>query len=185
MSEVDDDEEVWNERELALAGCFGCSHSELFHSPHPFVLGGNADVLSFEMEGGGVAYVTAELTGRPEACYADYELMTCSKSADTWGPNIISQLAPYTQQRHIGHAESMNIDSGVPDDATVRAFLFVDYARIELFGHENTLRLCIGITEPELNYKFAHNGEALLKLLKENGVYPFTDLYRSSVPLDA
>jgi hypothetical protein len=56
-----------------------------------------ADVMTFFHGMDGVAYVTAELTGKPEDCYADCELMICHRKTEEWGPNAISRLAPYTQ----------------------------------------------------------------------------------------
>jgi hypothetical protein len=128
--------------------------------------------------------VTAELTGKPDASYADYELMICQRSPSDWGPNIISRLAPYTQQAHIGAAESMDIGTATPAGSRIKAFLFDTYATFSLFGRDNELRLCIGITNPELQFKMEHGAEMLLALLKRHGVYPFTDLERDSVPLN-
>jgi hypothetical protein len=71
----DDWEEVSEERTAALATVLGPQDGMLFHSPHPFALGGNADVLAFYDHIPGAAYVTAELSGKPDSCYADYELM--------------------------------------------------------------------------------------------------------------
>ena len=179
----DDWDEVWNARAHALAGVLGQGHDNVFHAPHPFALGGNADVMAFQHHLKGVVYVTAELTGKLDACYADYELMICHRSPDDWGPNIISRLAPYTQQAYISAAESMDIDGAAPAGSRIKALLFDTYATFSLFGHDNELRLCIGITKAELDFKMEHGGEKLLALLKRHGVYPFTDLDRDSVPL--
>src|SRR5207244_1666960 len=101
-----------------------------------------------------------------------------------WGPNVISRLAPYTQEAYIGAGESMDIDSATPANSEIKAFLFDNYASFTLFGKVNHLRLCVGITKPELQFKIKHGAERLLALLKRHGVYPFTDLDRDSVPLD-
>ena len=180
----DDWEEVWNARADALAHVFGPGHDEVLHAPHPFALGGQADVVAFYGHLDGVVYVTVELTGKPDACYADYEMMICHRSQQDWGPNVISRLAPYTQQAYIGAGESMDIDSATPTESRIKAFLFDTYTTFKLFGQENALRLCIGITKPELQFKLQHGAEKLLDLLKRHGVYPFTDLERDSVPLD-
>jgi dipeptidyl aminopeptidase/acylaminoacyl peptidase len=186
MSETSEDdwEEVWNARADALAAVLGRSHDNVFHAPHPFSLGGNADVLAFHGHLQGVAYVTAELTAKPTACYADYELMICQRTPSDWGPNIISRLAPYTQQAYIGAGESMDIDSATPAESQIKAFLFDTYAKFALFGHDNELRLCIGITKSELEFKLEHGADKLLARLKRHNVYPFTDLERDSVPLN-
>jgi len=177
-------EEAWDARADALARVLGKGHDNVFHAPHPFALGGNADVIAFHRHLKGVVYVTAELTGKPDACYADYELMVCHRSPQDWGPNVISRLAPYTQQAYIGAGESMDIDSVTPEGSQIKAFLFHTYATFTLFGRANELRLCIGITKAELQLKMEQGAEKLLALLKRHGVYPFTDLDRDSVPLN-
>ena len=78
----------------------------------------------------------------------------------------------------------MDIDSATPAESRIKAFLFDTYATFTIFGHENELRLCVGITKPELQFKMEHGAERLLMLLKRYGVYPFTDLDRDSVPLN-
>lgn len=184
QDDQDDWEEVWNARRAALCATFAAEPSQLLHAPHPFELGGNADVLAFPI-GGGTAHVTAELTGKPDACYADYELMICQASDDAWGPSVISRLATYTQQARIEAGESMDIGPAVPEGSTIQAFVFDTFASFPLFGGQFDLRLCIGITQPELEYKMAHGAERLLAALKRHGVYPFTDPARPSIPLDA
>ena len=180
----DDWEEVWDARADALAQVLGAGHNQVFHARHPFALGGQADVMAFHHHLDGVVYVTAELTGKPDACYAGYDLMICHRAPQDWGPNVISRLAPYTQQAYIGSGESMDIDDATPADSRIKAFIFDTYATFSLFGRENELRLCIGITKAELQYKMEHGPERLLEVLKRHGVYPFTDLGRDSVPLD-
>jgi len=180
---MDDSEEVWDARADALARVFGANYDQSFHAPHPFSLGGQADVVAFSHHLDGVVYVTAELSGKPDESYADYELMICHRSAQDWGPNVISRLAPYTQQAYIAAGESMDIDDATPADSKIKAFLFDTYGTFNLFGQDFELRLCIGITKEELKFKIDHDGEKLLDLLKRHGVYPFTDLERDSVPL--
>jgi hypothetical protein len=183
-SAEDDWKEVWDARAEALSGVFGPGHDQVFHARLPFALGGQADVMAFFHHLDGVVYVTAELTGKPGAYYADYELMICHRSHQDWGPNVISRLAPYTQQAYIGSGESMDIDTATPANSKIKAFLFDTYARFTLFGRENDVRLCIGITKEELQFKMENGPEKLLELLKRQRIYPFTDLDRESKPLD-
>ena len=132
----------------------------------------------------GVAYVTADLTGKPDACYADYELMICHRAPGDWGPNLISRLAPYTQQAYIGAGESIDIASATPAGSRIKAFLFDTYgAFLSVWARERASALH-RITKPELEFKLRHGPERLLELLKRHGVHPFTDLDRDSVPLD-
>jgi hypothetical protein len=187
MAETDDNdwEEIWDARASALAQALGSDHDELLHAPHPFSLGGHADVIAFHHHLKGVVYVTAELTGKPDASYADYELMVCHRAASDWGPSVISRLAPYTQEAYIAGGESLDIDQATPPESRIKAFLFDTYGTFTVFGRVNELRLCIGITKSELEFKLKHGSDDLLALLKSHGVYPFTDLDRDSVPLPA
>jgi len=65
----------------------------------------------------------------------------------------------------------------------IKAFFFDTYATFTLFGQQFELRLCLGITKQELQFKLDHGPEQLLERLKRHGVYPYTDLERDSVPL--
>jgi hypothetical protein len=183
-SDNDDSEEVWNARADALAPVLG-DYGNVFHSPHAFDLGGSAEVMAFYEHLDGAVYVTADLTRKPDASYADYELMICHRTReDDWGPNVISRLAPYTQEAYIAAGESMDIDQATPPESAIKAFLFDTYGTFTLFGEPNELRLCIGITKPELEFKMEHGSDKLLALLKRRGVYPFTDLTRDTIPFE-
>jgi len=180
MPDNDDWEEVWEARVAALSEALGGHMVDAFHAPNPFALGGQADVVAFDLLGGR-AYVTAELTGKPDGVYADYELMICHRSPTTWGANLISQLAPYTQEARILAGETMDIDSATPPGSAIRALVFDTYRSFKMFGETYDIRLCIGITEDELRFTFQEGTGPLLAALKQAGVYPFTDLDRRSV----
>lgn len=179
----DDWQEIWSARTAALEDVLGPSLDSVYHAPIPFALGGTADVMIFDHHLEGMVYVTAELTGKPDADYEDYELMICHRTPNDWGPKVISQLAAYTKQAYIGAGQSMDIDSATPPQSRIKAFLFDTYASFTLFGQENELRLCIGITKPELEFLMEHGPERLIGILKQHEVYPFTDLDRDSVAL--
>jgi hypothetical protein len=183
MGETEDDDwqEVWDARLAAISDVLGQPYNSIYHAPHPFQLGGHADVAAFPDHRNGIAYVTVELSGKPTACYADYELMICHRQPSDWGPNVISRLAPYTQQAYIHPGDSMDIDDATPASSEIKAFVFNDYASFQLFGETFQLRLCIGITKAELKYKMDNGAEQLVAMLKEGDVYPFTDLDRRSI----
>src|SRR5262245_31236580 len=136
VSDGDDWAEVSEARAIAIAKVLGPGDGMVFHAPHPFILGGNADVLGFYAHLPGAVYVTAELTGKPHACYADYELMICLRSQSDCGSNIISRLAPYTQQAYIASGETMDIDDATPKNSHIKAFLFGTYSTFRLFDHD-------------------------------------------------
>jgi hypothetical protein len=182
MAEQDDWEDRWDERERALEEVLGPVDG-VFHSPVPFELGGQADVLVFRAHLEGVVYVTADLSGPADERHADYELMIVQRDDGPWGPNVISRLAPYTQEAFIAAGESMDIDDATPASSLVKAFVFDTYDRFKAFRQEFDLRLCVGITKEELAFKVKFGADALLARLKAAGVYPYTDLARGSVLL--
>jgi hypothetical protein len=177
MNNRDDWEEIWNARLRALEQVLGpCTQT--YHAPVPLFLGGQADVVAFGEHLEGVVYVTAELTGKREDLYADYELMICDRGQDTWGANVISRLAAYTQEARISAGDTMDIGPAAPKGSKIKALIFDNYSTFALFGETYNLRLCIGITKEELQFKMKHGSSALLERLKTEKIYPFTDVNR-------
>src|SRR5215831_9713668 len=61
------------------------------------------------------------------------------------------------------------------------ALLFSDFGRFEVLGRKAGLLLCMGITADELAACKEGRREEVEQALREQGVYPFTDLHRKSV----
>lgn len=184
MSEDDEDwEKTWDARADALSRIFGPTYDNVYHAVHPFAFGGQADVLAFLNSPYGAVYVTAELSGQPGLSYADYELIICLRSPSDWGPNFISRLSPYTQKAYLHHGDTMNIAGVAPPESRIVGMLFLTFDSFELFGESFDLRLCIGITQAELDYKLQNGYDKLVHVLKRNKIFPFTDLDRDSVLL--
>jgi hypothetical protein len=128
--------------------------------------------------------VTSELIGHDDQIQnqlGNYELMICHRDGEQWGPNLISRLAHYTLQAELNPGETMDIGSIKPEEATISALLFFDYARFKVKGREAGLLLCVGITADELNACLNGRRAEVEESLKKAGIYPFTDLYRRSV----
>jgi hypothetical protein len=184
MKETDDPDDlqaVWDTRAEALCAAFGTGYANVWHYPHPFVLGGNAEVMQFDDHLPGTVFVTVDLTGKPGHTYADYELMICHRDKSTWGADVISRLAPYVLKTYIARGETMDIGEATPADSPIKAFIFDTYGTFQMYGATYDLRLCLGITADELQYRFKHGPDPLLAKLKASGVYPYTDLGRRSV----
>jgi hypothetical protein len=111
----------------------------------------------------------------------NYELMICHRNEFDWGHDIIGRLAFYTLDAVIKLGDTMDIGSATPDEATVQALLFDNYATFEVLGQPAGLMLCIGITEGELAHSRSEGSASLIQSLKAGNVYPFTDLYRASI----
>jgi hypothetical protein len=176
MSDEFGSEEVWNARLAALQEVFGPAADKVHHATTPFELGGDADVLVFSNHFDGVVYVTADLSPAD-----DYELVICHRNETDWGPNVISRLGAYCRDVPIRSGETMDIDSATPAGSEIRALVFAPYGKFKYLGQEVALRLCLGITKLELSFTRQQGAKQLVERLKQNGVYPFTDLNRQSL----
>jgi hypothetical protein len=92
--------------------------------------------------------------------------MICHRSPKDWGPNLISRLAPYTQQAYLHHGDTMDINGVAPAGSKIVGLLVLTFESFELFGEIFDLRLCLGITQEELDFKLKHGYERLREALK-------------------
>lgn len=178
----------WDARVAAIEGVLGTSDDLVRHSVVPFFfgpeMGGGADAITFRAHLPGIVAVTSELIGIDDQVrnrLGNYELMICQRDDITWGAGIISRLAHHTLQAKLDPGETIGIGSATPDGSMIEAFLFFDYARFEVRGRRAGLLLCVGITEDELQACREGRRDEVEAALKSAGVYPFTDLSRSSV----
>ncbi|MEW4488624.1 suppressor of fused domain protein [Thalassoglobus sp. JC818] len=185
---ADDDawQRQWEARQKALEAVLGAADDKVLHSPVPFHLDGAADVLVFRKHNEGVVYVTADLIGddrsKPNSL-GQYELMICTPKDSDWAPQLISNLAKYTIVAVLNPNDTMDIGPALPKPSEVSAFLYLPYSKLEVEGKKSAVMLCLGITSAELKFIQNNDVEILVKALKKAGIYPMTDLSRSSVPL--
>lgn len=184
--DTDDDawQRQWEARHQALEGVLGPADDTVLHSPVPFHLGGAADVLVFRQHNDGVVYVTADLIGDDQSKpnqLGQYELMICTPNDSPWAPELISNLAKYTIDAVLAPNDTMDIGPALPPPTELSAFLYLPYATMEVDGRKAAVMLCLGITQSELAFIQNNDVETLLNALKAAGVYPKTDLSRSSV----
>lgn len=183
-NEKDDWEVLWHARKEALEQVLGPTDGSVYHAAYPFYLGGEADVLVFKDHVRGLAYVTASLIGDDSALpneRGEYELMICLRREADWAPNLVSRLAMYTRDAILESGDTMDIASALPQPTQLTAFLYVHYSSISVAGSNAGILLCIGITADELAHAKQHGSDALVKILKTAGVFPFTELSRASV----
>ncbi|HEX5106772.1 MAG TPA: suppressor of fused domain protein [Pirellulaceae bacterium] len=187
------DQRWWDARLAALEGVLGKADEIMGHSPVPFIMGaecgGAADILYFRKHIPGVISVTCELIGGDDTgvgaqvqnIMGEFELMICERETAEWGGRAIGRLAYYTFEHRLNPFDNMEIYRAVPKNSTIYGFLFFDYARFEVLGNRAGLLLCVGITEDELNACRTGRRQEVENALKAANVYPYTDLFRSSV----
>jgi hypothetical protein len=178
------DEEIQKQIEVILG-----QHSDtVLHSVVPFEMGwdigGGADVYVYKNVIKGEAYLTADLIGKKQAKNAigNYELMICHPEQQSWGANLISNLAYYTIESSLNSGETMDLGGNfLLKDSEIKALIFSKYADFKVKGKKYGILLAIGITSDELNWAKENGGEKLISKLKEKGIYPITDLKRKSI----
>ncbi len=181
-------EKTWDSRLGALEQRFGKSADHVYHGVLPFAFGGEADVVVFPAYQGGIAHVTAEMTGEEvgqvRGEFASYELMICTRTKNDKAADLISRLARSTCESRLLAGESMDIGDFF-DDRSIRAILFCHPEEQPVVFEVNQRRcgilLCVGITKDELDLKMKQGSVVLLELLKAKGVFPFTDPNRTSL----
>jgi len=170
---------LWQARQTALESVLGPADDGVFHSPIPFELGGNADVLVFRHHVDGVVYCTADLIGdnssRPNK-NGQYELVIATDDDSDWAPGLISSLARYTTNAVLNPWDTMDIGPALPQPTRVTAFLYVPYANLTVLEKRANLLLCLGITAAELKVRQKQGGPAVIEARKAAGTYPLTVL---------
>jgi hypothetical protein len=183
-------QKVWDARISALTPLLGKPTDTIYHATVPMYLGGFADVLAFPGYVNGITYVTAELTGEKvgqlPSLLGNYELMICFREEHSRGADMISRLARYTCEAKLEAGATMDL-ADFFRGSVIKALLFAHPSdkpvQFELLGLPCGLLLCIGITAEELAVTRASGSDALLGVLKQRGVFPYTVLQRESVTL--
>jgi hypothetical protein len=179
-------------RKSVLEDLLGNADPAVLTSAQPVYMGGGASMMIFREHVPGVTYVTSDLIGledqKPNRL-GHYELMLCSHDESLWGQNLLSRLASYTLETALDPGATMDIESAVPEGATINALMFVECGlrqrTFKVRGLRSSLLLCLGITGEELAACGEHGSDAVLKLLKREKIFPYTDLIRPSVDLAA
>jgi hypothetical protein len=181
-------QKVWEARIAALTTILGRPTDTVYHAATPMYLGGFADVLSFPDYVPGMTYVTADLTGEDvgqlPTSLGHYELMVCVREDLPRAADMISRLARYTCDAKLEVGATMDLTDFFTD-SVVKALLFAhptdEPVQFEFLGQRYGLLLCIGITAEELAFGHANGSDALLPLLKQHKIFPYTVLERESV----
>jgi hypothetical protein len=178
----------WDARVAAMEDVLGRCDGTVWHAPSPNHRLGFADVIRFRTYVNGITYVTCDLIGNDKQIpnrWGHYELMMCTRTESDWAPAILSQLAQYTHEAVLHPGDTMDLSSARPPDSTIAALLFArpdpPADTFTVLGTPANLILCIGITAAEFTACKNFGSGVMLRMLKENGVYPWTELARESV----
>jgi len=153
-------------------------------SSFPIYLGGEADVLQFKNHIDGIAYVTAGLIGcggQPPSNIGEYELAMCVRNDDHQTLVLLSKLSHYTLEHVIQPGDTMDVAPAMPDGSQISSLLFTTYREFEFQDNEAGILLGIGITQAEFKHCQEHGPEALIQVLNDKNIFPYTEYDRTSV----
>jgi len=199
------EEEFNNDYELKTQGLenvLGKMHTLVGHAIIPFSIGGAVDMYYFPNHIKGTGFATMELldpngNGPLKNRLGTYELVAFTKYDYDKGENgekpfnlaernacgYLTVIGKYSSQAVLNPNETIEIPNNDGSENTCLVFYLYEPEgkKFSIGNREHHLLLCLQIFRSEMNYSRENGSEELLKLLKENGVYPYGDLDRDPV----
>ncbi|MEM6516611.1 MAG: suppressor of fused domain protein [Bacteroidota bacterium] len=185
-----------------LENLLGKMHNLVGHAIIPFAIGGAVDMYYFPNHIKGTGFATMELldpegNGPLKNRLGTYELVAFTKydynpDEDTQTPfNLIERRAcgfltaigMYSSQAVLNPKETIEVPNGENEENTCLIFdLYEPEGKKFKIGYrEHHLLLCLQIFRSEMDFARQQGSDELFKLLKQNGVYPYSDLDREPV----
>jgi hypothetical protein len=182
-----------------LENVLGKMHNRVGHAIIPFAVGGAVDIYYFPNHIKGTGFATMELldpegNGPKKNRIGTYELVAFTKcdydtSEDTQTPfNLIERKAcgfftaigMFSSKAVLNPKETIEVPNGENEENTCLIFdLFEPNGKkFKIGDREHHLLLCLQIFRSEMDYARQNGSEELFKILKEKGIYPYSDLDR-------
>jgi hypothetical protein len=144
--------------------------------------------LNFSTIGAGlgeviVTYISCELAVREEQVPSDlgrYELL-CSCDDEQWVRSNITGLGRMSRETKFGHGHTVDMGGVVGPDVLIQGVVFEQQSTAMIDGVSYAVLRVIGLTRAEMDYKRKHGLPALVRVLKQGGVYPNTLIHRASL----
>jgi hypothetical protein len=193
----------WYDRKSAMmATLLGKEHNLVMHAIIPYAVGGGLDLYYFPNGIRGTAIATKELSelpgeGSANKVFQCYELVMFTRhalnldvardestpfgQAHTMINAILNQIAPYSAEAALNPNETCEFPADMPRIGG-QCLIFDGYPSYSKgkpaeFG----LLALIQVFRSEMEYARRNGGARLLKLLKDKGHYPYSDLDRKPV----
>lgn len=184
---MNEQEDIFDLRISALENEFGKMDEEVINALIPYELGydlgGSPHVYFFSNHIRGVVCITAGMISAEQkpSDAGNFEFMMAFKEKNDFGPDLMCPLSYYTQTASINSGETMGLPEDMTKGSNIKAILFDSYRTFKVGSIRAGVMLIIGITESELQYKVKNGGKKLIKKLKDQNVYPYTDFNRESI----
>lgn len=187
-------------KDKGLEHVLGKAYHMVGHAIIPFNIGGAVDMYYFTEHIPGTGFATMELLdphgkGPKPNRLGTYELVAFTKEPYNTSDkknafNTIERrmCGNLTRMGYYGKDAALNPGDTCElpiDDAEIRYVIFDNYApdnkKFTIGNRDHHLLLCMEIFKDELDYSRAKGSSELFTLLKQKGVYPYSDLGRESV----
>jgi len=198
----EDHERYYELKSEGLEQVLGKMHPIVGHSIIPFAVGGAVDMYYFPSHIKGTGFATMELigidgSGPMENRFGRYELVAFTKyeyneGADTPTPfNLIERKAcgflttigRYASQAVLNPKETIEVPNGGNEENTCLVFDLYepDGMKFKIGDSAHHLLLCMQLFRSEMDFARQNGSDELFKILKEKGIYPYSDLDREPV----
>jgi hypothetical protein len=188
-------------KEIGLENVLGKMHGVVGHAIIPFSIGGAVDMYYFSNHIKGTGFATMELLnpdgfGPKSNRIGTYELVAFTKldyndnedeptdfnKIERRFCGIFTTIGNYSSQAILNPNETIE----VPNETEENYCLILDNYKPEnkefKIGERNHhLLLCLEVFRSEMEFARKNGSEKLIQLLKEKGIYPYSDLDRNPV----
>lgn len=150
-----------------------------------FDCGGPINLSTFGVDRGErvTTYVSCELAVRDEQIPSDvgrYEIL-CSCDDEQWVRRHVTNLGHMSLETQFGNGHTVDLGETVNLQDRLQGVIFEEVCSTCIDGRDYGILRVIGLTRAELEYKQEHGSMALIRMLKEGGVYPHTLTGRASL----
>ncbi len=185
-----------------LENVLGKMHNLVGHAIIPFAIGGAVDMYYFPNHIKGTGFATMELldpagNGPKKNRLGTYELVAFTKydyneNRDEQTPfnlierkacGFLTSIGMYSPRASLNPKETIEVPNGENEENTCLVFDLYEPngKKFKIGNREHHLLLCMQIFRSEMDYARQNGSDELFKILKEKGIYPYSDLDREPV----
>ena len=185
-----------------LENVLGKMHNLVGHAIIPFAIGGAVDMYYFPNHIKGTGFATMELldpdgNGPKKNRLGTYELVAFTKHDYNENEEIqtpfnlierktcgfLTSIGMYSPQAELNPKETIEVPNGENKENTCLVFDLYepDGKKFKIGNREHHLLLCMEIFRSEMDYARQNGSDKLFEILKEKGIYPYSDLDRKPV----
>ncbi len=195
-------EDKWyDDKSSLMESILGKEHGMVMHAIIPYEVGGALDLYYFPngIDGTGIATKELSFACRESSSndkYDKYELVMFTKEEldldnahdenSNFGiahqniSSILNPIAQYSEQVKLNPNETCEFPADF-EGIGGKCLIFSDYEKLHNPQKEFGLMAVIEIHRSEMEYAMEYGGAELIRLMKEKGVYPYSDMNREPI----